>query len=666
MSNDQSKKLTVDIIARIDKLEKGMAKAAQATDKGMGSVERRTSRTSKAIEADMARIGSSMDKANAAMASFSKGLAAGLIGGGVVGALGTIRKSLTDISDMSRDAAGIGISTRTYQELQYAATAASVPVADLADALKTLQISGSEFAATGGGSASDAFEALGYSADQVKEKLKAPDKMFQEIITKLGTLEKASQLRLADEIFGGTGDVLVRFMQDGVDSIEKLREQARATGQVMDESFIQKAVEADRQFKELEATATAAVRNIAVELAGPIKAELVSIINLAKELAYSFQQFKAGNIKEGLGVYWGPDAAMDVAKRKLKLGIGGEAVPGGDSFLKSIRKEPAKPAKITPPAPKSSGGGGSGADSAARAAERLTKAYTDLERRASERIKNLEVERQAMGMSTSAAEALRFETELLNEANRKGLTLSPAQTAKLKEQAKTYGELAASIENIGDIQSTAESVISSFAKDLANGTSAAEAFKNSLSRIADTLISMATKELVKNAFGGLLGGSFGSLLGGGSSSVSSSSSAIPGFLNGFSDGGFTGAGGRNDPKGVVHGGEYVFSKAAVQRMGLQNLESMHRGALRGYASGGVVGPRIPSVVAPAGRGAAPIVNITNNAPAQVSATTGPNGEINVSIEKMVDGALASQMGGSGRGASAKLLQARMNRANLRG
>jgi len=60
------------------------------------------------------------------------------------------------------------------------------------------------------------------------------------------------------------------------------------------------------------------------------------------------------------------------------------------------------------------------------------------------------------------------------------------------------------------------------------------------------------------------------------------------------------------------------------------------------------------------------VNITNNAPAQVSAITGPNGELNISVEKMVDGALASQMGGSGRGASAKLLQAPMSRANLRG
>jgi len=60
------------------------------------------------------------------------------------------------------------------------------------------------------------------------------------------------------------------------------------------------------------------------------------------------------------------------------------------------------------------------------------------------------------------------------------------------------------------------------------------------------------------------------------------------------------------------------------------------------------------------------VNITNNAPSQVSATTGPNGELNISVEKMVDDALASQMSGSGRGASAKLLQASMSRANLRG
>lgn len=61
-----------------------------------------------------------------------------------------------------------------------------------------------------------------------------------------------------------------------------------------------------------------------------------------------------------------------------------------------------------------------------------------------------------------------------------------------------------------------------------------------------------------------------------------------GSLFGFADGGFTGPGGKNQPAGIVHRGEYVFSKDATNRIGVGNLNRMH-----GYASGGFVGPSIP-------------------------------------------------------------------------
>jgi hypothetical protein len=54
----------------------------------------------------------------------------------------------------------------------------------------------------------------------------------------------------------------------------------------------------------------------------------------------------------------------------------------------------------------------------------------------------------------------------------------------------------------------------------------------------------------------------------------------------FADGGYTGDGGSSEPAGIVHRGEYVFSAPAVQRIGVHNLESMHR---MGYAEGGLVG-----------------------------------------------------------------------------
>ncbi len=57
---------------------------------------------------------------------------------------------------------------------------------------------------------------------------------------------------------------------------------------------------------------------------------------------------------------------------------------------------------------------------------------------------------------------------------------------------------------------------------------------------------------------------------------------------GFSAGGYTGDGGKFEPMGVVHGGEYVLRKEVVSQPGmLSYLDSLNSG--KGYASGGFVG-----------------------------------------------------------------------------
>ncbi len=73
-------------------------------------------------------------------------------------------------------------------------------------------------------------------------------------------------------------------------------------------------------------------------------------------------------------------------------------------------------------------------------------------------------------------------------------------------------------------------------------------------------------------------------------------------LFGFAEGGYTGSGGKHEPAGIVHGGEFVFSKGAVDRIGVANLNAIHRTA-KGYSAGGFVG-RLPGyadggLVAPA-------------------------------------------------------------------
>lgn len=69
--------------------------------------------------------------------------------------------------------------------------------------------------------------------------------------------------------------------------------------------------------------------------------------------------------------------------------------------------------------------------------------------------------------------------------------------------------------------------------------------------------------------------------------------AVTAMMGGFAEGGYTGAGGRYEPAGIVHRGEYVFSAPAVDRLGRGTLEALHSGQGGGAAAvGGAGGTQI--------------------------------------------------------------------------
>lgn len=103
--------------------------------------------------------------------------------------------------------------------------------------------------------------------------------------------------------------------------------------------------------------------------------------------------------------------------------------------------------------------------------------------------------------------------------------------------------------------------------------------------------------------------------------------------DGFAGGGYTGAGGKYDPAGIVHADEFVFTKEATRAIGVGNLYAMMNAATngrsaprgRGYASGGSVTSSGPNVVylSPEDRALLrslqPVVRIGNRDIAQASA-----------------------------------------------
>ena len=129
--------------------------------------------------------------------------------------------------------------------------------------------------------------------------------------------------------------------------------------------------------------------------------------------------------------------------------------------------------------------------------------------------------------------------------------------------------------------------------------------KLSFKDLADGIIADLIRIQVRQAAVGIFSTLFSGFAGAGASSAASngfaagSSAATSSSLGasaagysskfGFYDGGYTGDGGKFEPKGVVHGGEFVVRKEAVSQPGAREfLERMNANA-KGYADGGYVG-----------------------------------------------------------------------------
>lgn len=143
---------------------------------------------------------------------------------------------------------------------------------------------------------------------------------------------------------------------------------------------------------------------------------------------------------------------------------------------------------------------------------------------------------------------------------------------------------------------------------------------------------IATRQAATGIFASIAGSAIGSWFGGGANGLASGSAGevssrlgasaagySPKF--GFSAGGYTGDGGKFEPKGVVHGGEYVVRKEVVSQPGMRDhLDRLNK---KGYASGGMVGSSQQS----------PAASATYNFPISVQVDSGGQSAANVQSDQ---------------------------------
>ncbi len=263
---DEGQQLLVTLAARFDKYERDMDRQKQRSRTGF-----------KQMQTDAEKAGSGIEKAmgNAmkTVGAFGKGLAGGIIGGLAIGGLDAIIGRVADITkgiaSIGSEAKRAGLSNQAFQELKYVAEQARIPVDALTDGMKELSLRADEFVYTGKGSAAEAFQRLGFSASDLKEKLKDPSSLLVEIIGRLQQLDRAAQIRIADELFGGTGgERFVELLSRGADGIRATIKEAHDLGVVMDDELIQRADELDRKFNKIGTTVSTFTKQAVVGLVG--------------------------------------------------------------------------------------------------------------------------------------------------------------------------------------------------------------------------------------------------------------------------------------------------------------------------------------------------------------------------------------------------------------
>lgn len=190
-------------------------------------------------------------------------------------------------------------------------------------------------------------------------------------------------------------------------------------------------------------------------------------------------------------------------------------------------------------------------------------------------------------------------TQLRAEAEAYGAALKdPAILVAMQQRMTVLGQTDASQKQY---LMTAEQVNDRLANGLtdaltkvADGTlSAADAFREFAATFLQEIAQMILKQVIFNAISGGMGGG-------------GAGGAIAGLIGGlFADGGWTGAGGKYEPAGIVHAGEYVQPQAALRDPGALGFMELFRAQgmaavynWRGYADGGLVTPGLTGAPMP--------------------------------------------------------------------
>ncbi|MBS0535374.1 MAG: hypothetical protein JSR72_15055 [Proteobacteria bacterium] len=601
MPATDTEQLIVQLEARINDFEKAFQRANKTANDNWSSIEARGRRASGRIRQDMGDAASSVSKLLQTLAGPFGG-PAGILGGVGAGALlATAVKINAELVKMAGLAKRVQLDTDTFQGIKFAANSGGVSdeafssgiegfAALLNDAKRNENDLGRLFKANNvelvdrQGKVLSVNQALAKTADLIRSAATEQDK-----------------IKIAE--MSGLSRDWVRALEGGAPAFNKLADEARDAGAVVDARIIQKAQDFDREWTRAS-----------TKWSAQFKASAAEIIPLLEKLAE-----KAIEIIEGLGNKAGQAVIADKLTSNIELSAkelsqaislakskGSPVDPSWEKELQRLNEAlrernrlqafktigaaaspaPTGPATVIPKSPSD----GQEKNSFDRALDQSRK-----------RIALVDADTAAVGLNEEAHQRLRTVAELEEAAQRANAEAGRQNTAVTDEQRQKINQLADAMQAASQRQRQAQESWKGFNDVLQfSGGLAVDFFDKlgdssaKLSDVVASALQMIKRAALQAALlgQGPLAGIFG-VASGASGGTGGLLGAVGGLLTGKADGGYiSGPGGpRSDsiPARLSNGEFVINATATAKHRGL--LEAINRGVpVARFAAGGPVGP----------------------------------------------------------------------------
>ena len=268
--------LTLDLIAKTGGFESGMDKAARIADKKTREMERQSRERAKAIEVAFTRMAAGVTAA-----------------WGALNVLGSVKQAADLADQLSKLSQRTGVAIESLSALNYAAGLNDATFDDMGEALKGLANKMFE-AASKGGEAAEAFDALGIRVTDSAGRLRSVDTVLLDIADAFSKMEDgAGKSVIANKLMEESGIRLIPTLNNGRAGLEAMRQEAEALGGIMGDDLAKASVELNDNLTRMQTLAQGLAASVGNALIPTINALAREFLN-ARRAGLSFMEALVG------------------------------------------------------------------------------------------------------------------------------------------------------------------------------------------------------------------------------------------------------------------------------------------------------------------------------------------------------------------------------------